>query len=69
MIRVGVIGYGYWGPNIVRNSARARIHASGNGLRQESSGAGSRAEEPIRASRRFRIRPKFCDHPTLMPSR
>jgi hypothetical protein len=23
MIRVGVIGYGYWGPNVVRNSADA----------------------------------------------
>jgi predicted dehydrogenase len=30
MIRVGVIGYGYWGPNVVRNFAdapRARVHS------------------------------------------
>ena len=24
MIRVGVIGYGYWGPNLVRNFAELR---------------------------------------------
>ncbi len=23
MIRVGVVGYGYWGPNMVRNFAEA----------------------------------------------
>lgn len=30
MIRVGIIGYGYWGPNVVRNFAdapRARVHS------------------------------------------
>lgn len=30
MIKIGVIGYGYWGPNLVRNFAemtRARVHA------------------------------------------
>ena len=24
MIRVGVIGYGYWGPNLVRNFAESK---------------------------------------------
>ncbi len=28
MIRVGVIGYGYWGPNIVQESARTGFHAA-----------------------------------------
>ena len=25
MIRVGVIGYGYWGPNLARNFAESRV--------------------------------------------
>ena len=24
MVRIGVVGYGYWGPNLVRNFAEAR---------------------------------------------
>ena len=38
MIKIGVIGYGYWGPNLVRNFAEAP-RAAGRG------GRGPRPEE------------------------
>ena len=33
MIRIGVIGYGYWGPNIVRNLQGLDSTQDGNDLR------------------------------------
>ncbi len=33
MIRVGVIGYGYWGPNIVQKLAGLGINTSRDGVR------------------------------------
>ena len=46
MIRIGVIGYGYWGPNVVPEFPYARIFGSCSGLRQESQVRGAVAESP-----------------------
>ena len=43
VVRVGVIGYGYWGPNIVRNLQGLENCAGRGGLRQEPGGAAPRA--------------------------
>jgi hypothetical protein len=42
MIRVGVIGYGYWGPNLVRNFAEAP-ECGGAGCRTALAGGGAEA--------------------------
>ena len=43
VVRVGVIGYGYWGPNIVRNLHGLENAPGRRGLRQEPGGAQARA--------------------------
>jgi hypothetical protein len=48
VIRVGVIGYGYWGPNVVRNLLAWKT--SVNALRHES-GALARAKKAIPRSK------------------
>ena len=35
MIRIGVIGYGYWGPNVVRNFHAHECSEVVTGMRQE----------------------------------
>ena len=50
VVRVGVIGYGYWGPNIVRNLHGLDNCERGRGVRQEPDGAAARQRAPIRAS-------------------
>ncbi len=50
VVRVGVIGYGYWGPNIVRNFARPRALPARRGVRQESRRPASEPAGSIRAS-------------------
>ena len=36
MIKIGVIGYGYWGPNLVRNFAEAQRGDRGRRRRSRS---------------------------------
>ena len=63
-VRIGVIGYGYWGPNIVRNLTASRIATwsqSATGARR----ALQRAQQdlpPRPADDRFLRR--FCSRPT-----
>lgn len=44
MISIGVIGYGYWGPNLARNSAEAEGARLG-GIADQSAAARARAEK------------------------
>ena len=48
-VRVGVIGYGYWGPNIVRNLHGLDTLRGRFGVRQEPGGAEARAAQPTPA--------------------
>ena len=52
MIKFGVIGYGYWGPNVVRNLDDLDDREVVGGLRQESPAARSGYRSAIPASRR-----------------
>ena len=49
VVRVGVIGYGYWGPNIVRNFHGARELRGRGGLRQEPGALQRARSAPIPA--------------------
>ncbi len=58
-LRIGVIGYGYWGPSLVRNFAAGPVHPGGGdrgGVRGlAAGGGGDRAAHPVR--QQYRMRP------------
>ena len=49
LVRMAVIGYGYWGPNIVRNLHGLECRGAGHGVRQERRGPAARRRARIRA--------------------
>ena len=51
MIGIAVVGYGYWGPNLVRNFCETSGRAAGRGLRSETRSAWRRCRAAIRRSR------------------
>ena len=68
MINIGVIGYGYWGPNIVRNFSSldgAKVEAICDRTRTRSTAPARR----IRSSVRHRTAARFSTRRTSTPWR
>ena len=60
MIGIAVVGYGYWGPNLVRNFAETPVARSGLRLRSQEGAACRHVQSrypAVEIDRRFRSRP------------